>query len=329
VTDDGRPDDLPDVKDGADVDDGADLTDLAVMSDLVVMHTAGDGDDDTAQANPGVVRAAFGLWRTRLGLALVVVLIVTAIVGPWVAPYGASEFVGSANVRHVDGTWLGTDYFGQDVWSRFLHGGRSILFLATVATLIGFVFGSAVGLVAAYNRGRLDDALMRVMDVLLAFPQLLLALVALTTVGPEPWLIIAIVGITTVPRIARITRGATVPVVERDFIGAAEALGESKFRIITRELLPNIIGPLLVEANLRLTYSIGIIAGLGFLGFATERNAADWGLMVQENRVALSVNPWGTVLPAIAIALLTVGTGLISDGLSRTVAGIDRGRPDA
>jgi len=86
---------------------------------------------------------------------------------------------------------------------------------------------------------------------------------------------------------------------------------------------------LLVEANLRLTYSIGIIAGLGFLGFATERNAADWGLMVQENRVALSVQPWGTVLPAVAIALLTIGTGLISDGLARTVAGIDRGRPDA
>lgn len=120
-----------------------------------------------------------------------------------------------------------------------------------------------------------------------------------------------------------------MPVVERDFIGAAEALGESRLRIITRELLPNVTGPLLVEANLRLTYSIGIIAGLGFLGFATERNAADWGLMVQENRVALSVQPWGTVLPAVAIALLTIGTGLISDGLARTVAGIDRGRPDA
>jgi len=190
-------------------------------------------------------------------------------------------------------------------------------------------FGGAIGLIAAYNRGRIDDLLMRSMDIVLAFPQLLLALVALTTVGPKSWLIISIVGFTTIPRIARITRGATVPVVERDFVGAAEALGESRFRIITRELLPNVTGPLLVEANLRLTYSIGIIAGLGFLGFATQRNAADWGLMVQENRVALSVQPWGTVLPAIAIALLTIGTGLISDGLARTVAGIDRGRPDA
>lgn len=282
-----------------------------------------------APKQPGLWRSAMRLWRTRIGLAVVVVLVGIAIVGPWVAPYGPGEFVGTANLRDVDGTWLGTDYFGQDVWSRFLHGGRSILFLASVATAIGFFFGAAIGMIAAYNRGRLDDLLMRFMDILLAFPQLLLALVALTTVGPEPWLIISIVGFTTIPRIARITRGATVPVVERDFIGAAEALGESRFRIITRELLPNVTGPLLVEANLRLTYSIGIIAGLGFLGFATERNAADWGLMVQENRVALTVQPWGTVLPAVAIALLTIGTGLMADGLSRTVAGIDRGRPDA
>ncbi|HQZ36380.1 MAG TPA: ABC transporter permease [Ilumatobacteraceae bacterium] len=286
-------------------------------------------DRQTVIKPRGLVRSALRLWRTRIGVALVLLLVGIAIIGPWVAPYGPAEFVGTANLREVKGAWLGTDYFGQDVWSRFLHGGRSILFLASVSTLIGFVFGAAVGLVAAYNRGRIDDALMRFMDIVLAFPQLLLALVALTTVGPQSWLIIAIVGFTTIPRIARITRGATVPVVERDFVAAAEALGESRFRIITRELLPNVTGPLLVEANLRLTYSIGIIAGLGFLGFSTERNAADWGLMVQENRVALSVQPWGTVLPAIAIALLTIGTGLIADGMSRTVAGIDRGRPDA
>jgi len=292
-------------------------------------NIAPDLGEGSATAQPGLLRAAWGLWRTRIGVVLVLLLVGVAIIGPWVAPYGAAEFVGTANLRSVPGTWLGTDYFGQDVWSRFLHGGRSILYLASVSTAIGFLFGSAVGLVAAYSRGRLDDVLMRIMDVVLAFPQLLLALVALTTVGPKPWLIISIVGFTTIPRIARITRGAAVPVVERDFVAAAEALGESRFRIITRELLPNVIGPLLVEANLRLTYSIGIIAGLGFLGFATERNAPDWGLMVQENRVALSVQPWGTVLPAIAIALLTVGTGLISDGLSRTVAGIDRGRPDS
>ncbi len=169
---------------------------------------------------------------------------------------------------------------------------------------------------------------MRLMDISLAFPQLLLALVALTTIGPKSWLIVLIVAFTQMPRIARVTRGAAVPVVERDFISAAEALGESRLRILRSELLPNVSGPLLVEANLRLTYSLFIIASLGFLGFATSVNAADWGLMVQQNRSALSVQPWGTLLPALAIALLTIGTGLITDGIARAAAGIDRGRAD-
>ena len=294
------------------------------MNDLATNDLA-----NPAQAAPGVMRTALRLWRTRLGMAIVALLVLIAIIGPSIAPYGPSKFVGKPNLRDVKGSWLGTDYFGQDVWSRFLHGGRSILIMATLSTAIGFIVGAAIGLIAAYDRGRADEILMRAMDTLLAFPQLLLTLVALTAVGPKAWIIVAVVAFTTIPRIARITRGAAVPVVERDFIGAAEALGESKTRIVTRELLPNVTGPLLVEANLRLTYSIAIIAGLSFLGFATKVNAADWGLMIQENRPGVSVQPWGVLLPAMAIALLTIGTGLIADGISRTVAGIDRGRPEA
>lgn len=275
-----------------------------------------------------VARAALRMWRTRIGLVLLLAIAAVAIGGPWVAPYGEAEFVGTPNTRHVDGTRFGSDYFGQDVFSRFLFGGRSILLLALLATTIALVSGTMIGLVAAYNRGRLDDVLMRIMDVNLAFPQLLLALVALTAIGPKWWLIVLVVAITTMPRIARITRGAAVPVVERDFVGAAEALGEPRWRILLSELLPNVSGPLLVEANLRLTYTIGTIASLGFLGFSTRVNAADWGLMVNENRGALSVNPWGTVLPAAAIAVLTVATGLIADGIARATAGIDRARGD-
>ena len=271
---------------------------------------------------------ALKMWRTRVGLVLLLVVAAIAILGPLVAPHGEAEFVGQPNTRHVEGTRLGTDYFGQDVLSRFLYGGRSILLLALLSTAIALVTGTVIGLVAAYNRGRLDEVLMRVMDINLAFPQLLLALVALTTIGPKWWLIVLVVAITTMPRIARITRGAAVSVVERDFVGAAEALGEPRWRILMSELLPNVSGPLLVEANLRLTYTIGTIASLGFLGFATKVNAADWGLMVNENRGALSVNPWGTVLPAAAIALLTVATGFIADGVARATAGIDRAKGD-
>ena len=123
----------------------------------------------------GVFRTALRLWRTRIGLALVAVVVGIAIVGPWVAPHGPTEFVGTPNTRNVDGLLFGTDALGQDVWSRFLHGGRTILVLAVVSTLIGLVVGIVIGLVAAYNRGRLDNVLMRTVDILLAFPGLLIA----------------------------------------------------------------------------------------------------------------------------------------------------------
>ena len=273
-------------------------------------------------------RTALRLWRTRIGLTLVLLLVFLAAVGPVFARYGPTEFVGLApNSPPSSKALFGTDHIGQDVWSRFLWGGREILVMAGLATVIGLVLGAAVGLTAAYSRNVLDDVLMRGMDVILAFPQIMLALVAIATVGPEAWIIVLTVGLTTMPRVARVTRGAAQPIVERDFVAAAEALGLPRARILLREVLPNILSPLLVEANLRLTYAVGLIASLAFLGFAPNPNGADWGLMIQENQVALGTNqPWGVVLPMLAIALLTVGTGLVGDGFARAAAGIDRSR---
>jgi peptide/nickel transport system permease protein len=273
-------------------------------------------------------RGAMRLWRTRVGLVLVVALVLVAAVGPLFARFGPTAFAGVAPNSPPGGKSLfGTDYIGQDVWSRFLWGGREILVMAALATAIGLILGTAVGLTAAYARNILDDVLMRTMDVILAFPQIMLALVVIATVGPKAWLMVAAVGLTTMPRVARVTRGAAQPVVERDFVAAAEALGLPRVRILFREVLPNILSPLLVEANLRLTYSIGLIASLAFLGFTPNPNGADWGLMIQENQVALGSNqPWGVVLPMAAIALLTVGTGLVGDGFARAAAGIDRSK---
>jgi peptide/nickel transport system permease protein len=273
-----------------------------------------------------LLRDALRLWRTRVGLLLVLVVVAIALLGPLFAPYGAQEFVGTPNTGPSPDALFGTDNLGQDVWSRFLLGGREILVLAAAATVLGLALGVTLGLIAAYSRSGLDDVLMRGMDVILAFPQIMLALVAIATVGPEPWLVVAAVGLTTMPRVARVTRGAAQPVIERDFVAAADALGVSRGRILFGEVLPNILGPLLVEASLRLTYSIGLIAALAFLGFATNPGGANWGLMIQENQIALVVQPWGVVLPVIAIALLTVGTGLIGDGIARAAAGIDRVR---
>jgi peptide/nickel transport system permease protein len=297
------------------------MTTVVTPEDVIVPVTA------TARSR-GIFRTALRSWRTRAGLVLVSIVVGVAIIGPWIAPHGQTEFVGQPNTRHVEGLVFGTDFLGQDVWSRFLYGGRTILLLAFVSTAIGLVVGTIVGLVAAYDRGRVDNLLMRSIDVLLAFPALLLLLVAITTLGRHYWVVILLVSLTVIPRVARVTRGAALGVVERDFVGAAEALGESRRHILGAEVLPNVAGPLLVEANLRLTYTIILIGTLGFLGLGVALNQADWSQMVNENKLALSTQPWGVLLPVLAIGLLTIGIGLIADGLGRAVAGIDRGRPE-
>jgi peptide/nickel transport system permease protein len=279
------------------------------------------------QRRPLVVlgKRAWRQGRTKVGVAIVLLLVAVTLLGPLVAPHEPSEFVGAPFGERNDTAKFGTDYLGHDVLTRFLWGGRSILGLALAATAIGLVLGVAIGLVAAYSRSFLDDVLMRAMDVILAFPSIVLALVAVATVGPKLWLIVLAVGITTAPRVARVTRGSSLEIVERDFVRAAEAIGVKHRRILFSEILPNITSPLMVEASLRLTYSIGLIAGLSFLGFGVQQPAADWGLMINENRQALTIQPWGVVLPVVAIALLTIGTSMIGDGLSRASAGIDRG----
>ena len=262
--------------------------------------------------------------RTQIGLTLVVVLVGVAVVGPWFAPHAPAAFAGAPYAHPSSGALLGTDNLGRDVLSRFLWGGRAILGLSAAATAIGLLFGVLIGLLAAYSRGLLDDVLMRGMDIILAFPSIVLALVAVSTVGPKLWLIVLVVGLTTMPRVARVTRGAALEIVERDYVHAAQAMGEPRRKILVGEILPNITSPLLVEASLRLTYAIGLIAGLSFLGFGRQPPNADWGLMINENRQGLTVQPWGVVMPVIAIALLTIGTSLIGDGIARAAAGIER-----
>jgi peptide/nickel transport system permease protein len=263
------------------------------------------------------------LWRTRIGLVFVLALVAVAVVGPVFAPHSPTAFVGVPNSPPASKYLLGTDYFGQDVLSRFLWGGRSVLALSILSTILGVVLGVAVGLTAAYGRGRLDDLLMRGMDVILAFPQIMLALVVISMVGPKAWLLIVVVGLSTMPRVARVVRGSALPFVDSDFVLAAEALGDRRPRILLSEVLPNVVSPLVVETTLRLTYSIALIAGLAFLGFTTNPNGADWGRMIQENQGALTTQPWGVIMPIVAIALLTVGTSLVADGFARAASGID------
>jgi peptide/nickel transport system permease protein len=273
----------------------------------------------------GILSRAAKLTRTRIGLAIVGLMIAIALFGPLLAPHSPTEFVAAPNSGPSGTALFGADALGRDVWTRFLNGGRTVIWLSAAATMFGIVVGTVVGLVAAYSRGWVDDALMRANDVLLAFPQIVFVLLAVSAIGPKLWLIVLTVGVTHAPRVARVMRGAGQEVVERDFIKAAEVVGEKRWRIVFGELLPNVTSPLLVEIGLRMTYSIGLVAAVSFLGFGLQPPTADWGLMINENRLSITVQPWSVLLPVLAIGLLTVGTNLVTDGIARAAIGLDRG----
>jgi peptide/nickel transport system permease protein len=272
--------------------------------------------------------AAWKQHRTKIGLGITLLLVGIAVFGRLVAPYEPDQGVEGLLpfAPPSSDAWLGTDALGRDVLSRFLYGGLSVLVLAGVSTAIGMSLGITVGLLAAYSRGKLDDLLMRTMDVFISLPSIVLALLLAATVGPKLWLLIIAVALTTMPRAARITRGAAAEVVERDYVRAAEAIGIPRRKIILSELLPNVSSPLIAETTLRMSFNVGVVAGLSFLGFGLQPPAADWGLMIQENQNGLVLQPWPVLLPIIAIALLTIGTSLVGDGLARAAIGIERGR---
>ena len=271
-----------------------------------------------------LLRRALSHGRGRVGSGLVLAVATVALLGPLVAPHGPTQFVGVPYGPPSARAWFGTDGLGRDVLSRFLCGGRSVLALSVLATILGLASGVAVGLCAAFAGDWVDEALMRLMDVALAFPQIVLVLLLVATLGPQLWLIVVMVALGHMPRVARVTRGAAQDIVGRDFVKAATALGEPTWRILTSEIMPNIAGPLSVEFGLRLTYSIGVIAAVGFMGFGLQPPSADWGLMINENRIGLTIQPWPVLLPVVAIGLLTVGMNLLTDGIARAASGIDR-----
>lgn len=269
----------------------------------------------------GLLRRLLRQRQARVGLVLTGAVVLLALLGPlllpWATGYTSTDFAGRP--FQPDGL-LGTDNLGRDVLSRFLAGGLRLLAYAGLATLLGMVLGVLAGMVAAYQGGWLDTLVMRGNDVLLALPQLVVALLAITVLGPQGWVLVTVIGITHAPRIARVTRAATAAVITEDYVRAAEMYAVPRWRILTQDVLPNITGPLMVELGLRMTYSIGAVASLSFLGLGLQPPTADWGLMINENRIALVLQPWGVLLPVLAIAVLTVGTNLITDSLARASA---------
>jgi peptide/nickel transport system permease protein len=271
------------------------------------------------------IRDAWRMGRTKVGAGIFACIVLLAVVGPWIAPYSPTEFVAPPySSPSPPKMWLGSDYIGHDVLTRVLYGGRTVIVLALAATVIGLGLGVTLGLITGYARRWIDESVMRILDVVLAFPQIVLTLLFVSIIGPRLWLIVLMVGISHAPRIARVCRAATLEVAQRDFVHAAEALGVARRKIVFNEILPSVTSPLLVEFGLRLTYSIGLIAALSFLGFGLQPPAADWGLMINENRIGIVIQPWPVFVPVLLIGILTIGTNLIADGLGRALIGIER-----
>lgn len=265
--------------------------------------------------------------RGSVGLALMTIVVGIAAIGPIVAPYQPNALQ-TLPFGHSSSTyWLGADTLGRDVLSRVLNGGWVLLMMAASATVLGVAAGTIAGVSAAYLRGRWDGLIMRTVDVVLAFPQLVFALLLVSVFGPKLWLIVFAVGMSHAPQVARVVRSATLEVSERDYVKAVELWGVKSRVVMNREILPNIVSPLMVEVGLRLTYSVVIIAGLAFLGFGQPPPAPNWGFMITENLEGAQGNLWTVVVPALLIALLTVGTNTFTDAVARVAIGVNR-RPD-
>jgi peptide/nickel transport system permease protein len=269
------------------------------------------------------VLAAWGrlarLWRfptAVVGLIIVGTYALMALLGPLLAPYPYTEFHISDTLHPPSTQYLfGTDQFGRDIFSRVIVGSRNILVLATSATAFGLLLGITIGLIAGYYGGLLDEVLMRLMDVMMSFPSLLLALLILSMLGSALINVILGIAIVFMPRVARVVRSVVLGIKTREFVDAARVRGESGFYIMVREILPNATGPIIVEGSIRISYAILLGAALGFLGLGVQPPAPDWGLQVSEGRNFILAAPWVVAFPSLAIASLVVGVNLLADGL--------------
>jgi peptide/nickel transport system permease protein len=254
-----------------------------------------------------------------VGAGILVLVLLVAVVGPYAAPHSATAPIGAPLSGPSGRALLGTDFLGRDVLSRLLDGGRSVIGLAAAATALAYTLGLAIGLVAGYTRTLADPLLMRTVDVMLAFPPLLFLLILIAGTGSS--LLTLVIGVAVIqgPGISRIVRTATLETSVRGYVEAAIARGERAVAVIGREVLPNILAPVLVDAGLRFTFSILIIASVNFLGLGLQPPSSDWARMIGENREYISVNSLAVVAPAAMIAILTIGINLTGDAIARSL----------
>ena len=258
----------------------------------------------------------------RIGFAIVLIHLTIAAIGPWITPYPPTDYHLADRFSSPNATyWLGTDENGRDILSRVLAGARSIIWISTVGTILGVTLGTIVGVTSGYFGGRVDQIIMRIVDWFLAIPSLLLVILVINMASQRfsgvdaSWIIIGIIGISFMPNNSRVIRSAALAVRPLEFVESARLRGEPTVYIMFREVLPNVMPVVAVEATIRLSFALLLTAGLGFLGLGVQEPTPDWGLMVGENAQHLSTIPMSAIAPGFAMASLVVGINLLADGI--------------
>ena len=258
----------------------------------------------------------------KFGLLVIACYVFVALFAPFLTPYGESEIVGSEFEEWGDKFILGTDNLGRDMLTRLLYGARNTVGIAFVTTCLAFLIGGVAGILAAALAGWVDQALSRVVDVLMAIPALIFSLLLLTIFGTSIPVLIVIIAVLDSTRVYRLARAVSLNVVVMDFVEAARLRGEGIGWITIREVLPNIMPPLVAEFGLRFCFVFLTIAALSFLGLGIQPPTADWGSMVRDNATLITYGDVTPLLPAAAIALLTVGVNFVVDWFLHKTSGL-------
>jgi peptide/nickel transport system permease protein len=252
---------------------------------------------------------------TRVGITMVLFILCVSIFGSFFAPYDPDEFIGEAFAVPYEGFPFGLDSYGRDSLSRFLVGGRYALMISILGYLFGAMMGLFLGLFSVYSRGKIDSTLTWFSEVLIGFPSLVLMLLLVAALGPSFWVLVLALSTVNLPRVFRLVRSAAQVARESSYVEVAESRGEGKLFIMFREIRPSVMPPFLVDAGVRIPASILLVASLSFLGLGIQPPASDWGLIISENRMALTINPLSIALPVLSLAILMIGINLALDGL--------------
>ncbi|MEW6633182.1 MAG: ABC transporter permease [Pseudomonadota bacterium] len=262
-------------------------------------------------------------WAARFGLAVIALYLFIVLFCSWIAPYGQTAIVGMSMDPWSAEHWLGTDELGRDLLSRLLYAIRNTAVLAFTANALAFIVGVSLGLSAAFKGGWIDNVLSRLVDSVLALPQLILALLMLSIFGNSTGVLIAVIASLDSMRVYRLARAAGMNIVVLPFVEASRLRGESMIWCILHEILPNVATPLLAELGIRFCYVFLFISGLSFLGLGLQPPAADLGSMVKETSGLISFGDFTPLIPAAAIALITVSVNLVIDWILHKNSGLE------